>query len=431
MKESIREQQKVSLIFYSEEEGKRTKVDKWNIQIGKKYTIGRSKKKVDIIIHDITISRIQAEFIFYDKDKIMIKDFNSSNGTFINKEKIEPNKEIYFSAKDILSIGDEKKELIFEVTKETKKTEEEKNIRDSFDDKKLDKGNKKNGTKNKNYDIEKNRKIKKNSSEHFNRDSPYKKYDKYDKKNKSDKNDKDDDKYIKFDKEDKNYRNSRYYRYDKKDRYDKYDKDDKYKNRTKKYSRSRSISHRNSYDKKDSKYNKYSKSKKRKYSKYSNSSYSQKGNMDNSWKKEKESPKDEKDEDKKSKNKNISSYIIKKDSTQEEEIEKENDKKQIELYNEYLKLKKEYEENNKKTNLPSLLPLLVPLPKDNDSIDDDYEEQEGRIITGTYKRRSFRPRSRRRFRIIHNNKKKFIGMKRRGGYTPRYRGRRTRRNFYK
>ena len=40
-----KDHQKVSLIFYSEEDGKRTKVDKWVIEIGKKYTIGRSKKK--------------------------------------------------------------------------------------------------------------------------------------------------------------------------------------------------------------------------------------------------------------------------------------------------------------------------------------------------------------------------------------------------
>ena len=97
------DQQKVSLIFYSEEEGKRKMIDKWSIEIGKKYTIGRSKKKVDISIQDIiTISRIQCEIIFYDKDKIMIKDFNSSNGTYINKERIEPNKERYFSIKDMI-----------------------------------------------------------------------------------------------------------------------------------------------------------------------------------------------------------------------------------------------------------------------------------------------------------------------------------------
>ena len=109
MKADSKRRQKVSLLFYSEEEGKRTLLDKWTIEVGKKYTIGRSKKKVDISIQDITISRVHSEFIFYDKDKIMIKDFNSSNGTYINKQRIEPNKENYFSVRDGLSIGDEKK----------------------------------------------------------------------------------------------------------------------------------------------------------------------------------------------------------------------------------------------------------------------------------------------------------------------------------
>ena len=121
--------QKVSLIFYSEEEGKKIMVDKWTLEPGKKYIIGRSKKKVDISIQDITISRIHSEFIFYDRDKIMVKDYNSSNGTYINKQRIEPNKENYFSIRDTLSIGDEKKELIFSI----QNNEEETNIRNDFD----------------------------------------------------------------------------------------------------------------------------------------------------------------------------------------------------------------------------------------------------------------------------------------------------------
>ena len=130
MKDDLKRRPKVSLLFYSEEEGKRVMVDIWTIEVGKKYTIGRSKKKVDISIQDITISRIHSEFIFYDKDKIMIKDFNSSNGTFINKQRIEPNQENYFSLRDTLSIGDEKKQLIFSVQNDF---EEESNIRNDFD----------------------------------------------------------------------------------------------------------------------------------------------------------------------------------------------------------------------------------------------------------------------------------------------------------
>ena len=197
------DQQKVSLIFYSEEEGKRKMIDKWGIEIGKKYTIGRSKKKVDISIQDIiTISRIQCEIIFYDKDRIMIKDFDSSNGTFINKEKIEPNKEEYFSVKDIVSIGDEKNELIFEVPKEINNIEEEqKTYIYGFDEKKENKKNEEN--KNEKYFNEKNNKeinYKKNISEPDSKDSYYQKnfYDNYDKNYKKDKYEKEkDDNYKK------------------------------------------------------------------------------------------------------------------------------------------------------------------------------------------------------------------------------------------
>ena len=166
MKAEYNREQKVSLFFYSEEDGKRTLVDKWTIELGKKYIIGRSKKKVDISIQDITISRIHSEFIFYDKDKIMIKDFNSSNGTYINKERILPNKECYFSIRDIISIGDEKNELIFSIDKNEK--EEEMNLND-FD--------KITETKNKEINKNKNKKYEKIKNEENIKDN--KNYNKY------------------------------------------------------------------------------------------------------------------------------------------------------------------------------------------------------------------------------------------------------------
>ena len=217
MKESYKEQKKVSLIFYSEEEGKRIMVDKWNIEIGKKYIIGRSKKKVDIIMQDSNISRVQSEFIFYDKDKIMIKDLDSSNGTFINKTKIEPRKETYFSVRDIVSIGDEKNELIFEVQKE----EEEK--KSNFDEEKKTNENNEIKFEDINYREKNQKNIRKRkiSKEPFSKDSSYKRYD-----NKF-------DKYNHRDERDKRYeRNNRYNNRD--------DKDDKYRNKSKKYSRYRS-----------------------------------------------------------------------------------------------------------------------------------------------------------------------------------------------
>ena len=116
-------------------------------------------------------------------------------------------------------------------------------------------------------------------------------------------------------------------------------------------------------------------------------------------------------------------------------IEKENDKRQIGLYNEYLKLKREREENNKKSNLPSLLPILVSRPKDNDSDDydeeEEYEEEEDQKYKESYKRRIYsRPRFRKRIRSVGNYSRSFLGIKGRGGgyFPPRFRGRKLRKN---
>ena len=106
---------KVSLYFYSQEEGKKVLKNKWGIESGKKYIIGRSNKKSDIILDDISISRVQAEILFYNPEKIMIKDLDSSNGTFINKDKIQPYREYYFTVRDCLYVGNEQNEFIFEI----------------------------------------------------------------------------------------------------------------------------------------------------------------------------------------------------------------------------------------------------------------------------------------------------------------------------
>ena len=50
-------------------------------------TIGRSSQKSDIAINDTNISRQHAQFIVYPKN-MMIYDCGSSNGTFVNDEKI-------------------------------------------------------------------------------------------------------------------------------------------------------------------------------------------------------------------------------------------------------------------------------------------------------------------------------------------------------
>lgn len=346
MKADLKRRPKVSLLFYSEEDGKRTLVDKWTIEVGKKYTIGRSKKKVDISIQDITISRIHSEFIFYDKDKIMIKDFNSSNGTYINKQRIEPNKENYFSVRDMLSIGDEKKELIFIILNDE---EEETNIRNDFDDISENKNkneeikqnqknkNQKNYVENERENIKNNKYYKREKSRSLNNDSS------------SRKNEDEKDKYYENEDEDKNnkYRNNKFGYNRNKNSGDKYEdsnyKNNKYRYKSRSRSRSRRGSRKKQYNKRDTGYRRN----KKLYTKYSPKSNS-----------------DSEKSSKKNKHKNILSFIIK----QEEEIEKENDKKQIRLYNEYLKIKEETDAKMEMKNLPNLLPVLTAKFDEDDDI---------------------------------------------------------------
>ena len=121
----------------------------------------------------------------------------------------------------------------------------------------------------------------------------------------------------------------------------------------------------------------------------------------------------------------MSSYVIRKDISQDEEFEKENDKKQIELYNEYLQLKKERDEQSKDESLPSLLPRF----------DDDEEEekQDDEKKNNHFKRKiNFRgPPIRRRMRNGGCYRKNYSnGMKKRGGYSSKFRVRRYKKNYY-
>ena len=531
MKE-ISDYQKVSLIFSIEEDGKKVNKDKWGIEIGKKYIIGRSKKKADISIEDISISRVQAEIIFYNSDKIMIKDYNSSNGTYINRQRIQPYKEQYFSTRDILSIGNDQNELIFDiqddVTTINDNDNEERKIGYDFDEKKeinhYDINNYNNYYKNENklnnkikdrsksfsrnssynnnkynkkekdeeYNREENRNdynwgdgdednyIKYNREDKYNaydEEDKYEREDKYNKKNKYDdeevifdeddkynneekfnkynennnnynyekykKDDKDDnykkydkndkkDKYIKYDRTNKE---KRYTQNNNKDDYDKKRKKDNNKNKYKRKSRSRSRgSSYGDYKKKSSsnKYDKYNPKKKRKnwrYKRSYSSSNSEKKYGKNSGVKDnkKENSKNKKN----NKYKNISSYIIKKDSVQEEVIEREINKRQIALYNEYLRTKRENEENNQKKNLPSLLPLLVSRPKEkeNYSYEEDEEEDndddnEQEINELSYNRILNIRQLPRRIGIISDYGRSIFGIKRRRKLFPGILGRR-------
>ena len=80
----------ITMILYIIDNDKKNPSQSWEIIPKKKYTIGRSKKEVDLPLGLKLLSRKHAELIYYDSKTILIKDLNSRNGTFINKLKIEP-----------------------------------------------------------------------------------------------------------------------------------------------------------------------------------------------------------------------------------------------------------------------------------------------------------------------------------------------------
>ena len=105
MEENLQKPSPVTMILYLIDNDNTTPSQNWEIIPKKKYTIGRSKKEVDLPLNIKLLSRKHAELTYYDSKTIMIKDLDSRNGTFINKLKIEPLKETFFTDKDILSFG--------------------------------------------------------------------------------------------------------------------------------------------------------------------------------------------------------------------------------------------------------------------------------------------------------------------------------------
>ena len=103
----------VTMILYIIDNDKKNPTQNWEIIPKKKYIIGRSKKEVDIALSLKLLSRKHAELIYYDSKTILIKDLNSRNGTFINKLKIEPLKDTFFTNKEILSFGNINNEIVF------------------------------------------------------------------------------------------------------------------------------------------------------------------------------------------------------------------------------------------------------------------------------------------------------------------------------
>lgn len=68
------------------------------------YIVGSDKRKCHICIEDIAVSRLHAILSVSDSN-VLVRDMNTTNGTFINGVKIDPDKEILLSTGDELKFG--------------------------------------------------------------------------------------------------------------------------------------------------------------------------------------------------------------------------------------------------------------------------------------------------------------------------------------
>jgi len=157
---------KITMFFYLLKEGDvKEPLNKYSIIRDKLYIIGRSKKDCDIVLDEKLLSRKHAELIYHNKNEIMIRDLNSRNGTYINKNRIDPDKDIYFSISDILSFGHINNEIVFYDYTDNKKaedTDKEKEINkvDNYNQDKINISNKNSNSKEtkKNFDENINKK---------------------------------------------------------------------------------------------------------------------------------------------------------------------------------------------------------------------------------------------------------------------------------
>ena len=81
---------KVKMLIYLLEEDEKVPAEKWDIIPGKLYSIGRSKKEVDIPLDIKLLSRKHCELKYYHSKKILIKDLYSRDGTYLNNIRLEP-----------------------------------------------------------------------------------------------------------------------------------------------------------------------------------------------------------------------------------------------------------------------------------------------------------------------------------------------------
>ena len=68
-------------------------------------TLGRNSKNADITLSESSLSRVHVTFL-YNKEFIQVQDLHSTNGTFLNGQRLDPKKNYPLKNNDILKIGD-------------------------------------------------------------------------------------------------------------------------------------------------------------------------------------------------------------------------------------------------------------------------------------------------------------------------------------
>lgn len=70
--------------------------------------LGRSSNKVDYIIKDnINVGRVHCK-VYVNKGKLMVHDYDSTNGTFVNNRRVSSSRDVELTSGDTLLLADEK-----------------------------------------------------------------------------------------------------------------------------------------------------------------------------------------------------------------------------------------------------------------------------------------------------------------------------------
>jgi hypothetical protein len=73
-------------------------------EVQTRHSIGRSSD-TDVVFSDGAVSRQHAEIIVHEGGKVYIKDLNSTNGTYVNGEKLLPGQELRLEKDDLIDFG--------------------------------------------------------------------------------------------------------------------------------------------------------------------------------------------------------------------------------------------------------------------------------------------------------------------------------------